>query len=476
MCPDEETAEEVALLHRQLDRERRARRTAEMVGESATADLWHTVQELEAAQAELRAKAEQSELLHTLGREVRRDLDPQTLMRGVVAAVGTALDVDRCLIRLADEAGIGLVMEQWTRPGVAVLSRRAELTDDLAKLATSASFRQEGLWIDDVRTDDRLGHSASSSIREALGCEAYAGTPMLAGSYLVGWLVLHCTDGPRAWSARDRAVLSGVAHDLGGALLQALAHQDQLESVRKLREVDALKTEFVSRVSHELRTPLTSITGYLEMLAGESFGKLNPGQHKVLDIVQRNCSRLLNLTGNLLTLSRVDENELHLTHTDVDLREIVADVRHALTPALQERDLTLDIFPTPPTPGFTGDPREIERVLLNLLSNAIKFTPDGGRVTLATACSPESVVLVVSDTGHGISPADQVHLFRRFFRATNAIEMEIPGTGLGLSLVKATVDAHGGTLAVESDLGAGTTFTVTLPRFADLGTVPPYAD
>ena len=226
MCPDEETADEVALLHRQLDRERRARRTAEMVGESATADLWHTVQQLESAQAELRAKAEQSELLHTLGREVRRDLDPRTLMRGVVAAVGTALDVDRCLIRLADEAGIGLVMEQWARPGVALLSRRAELTDDLAKLATSASIRQEGLWIDDVRTDERLGETASSSIRDTLGCEAYAGTSILTGSHLVGWLVLHCTDGPRVWSARDRTVLSGVAHDLGGALLQALAHQD----------------------------------------------------------------------------------------------------------------------------------------------------------------------------------------------------------------------------------------------------------
>lgn len=323
-------------------------------------------------------------------------------------------------------------MEQWARPGMALLSRHAELTDDLAKLATGASVRQEGLWIDEVRTDERLGETASRSIRDTLGCEADAGTPILTGSHLVGWLVLHCTDGPRVWSARDRTVLSGVAHDLGGALLQALAHQDQLESVRKLREVDALKTEFVSRVSHELRTALTSIIGYLEMLAEESCGTLNPRQRKVLDIVQRNCARLLNLTGNLLTLFRVDENELHLEHTTVDLGEIVADVRHALTPTLQDRDLTLDISPIPPTPGFTGDPREIERLLLNLLTNAIKFTPDGGRVTLAAACSPESVVLVVSDTGLGISSADQVHLFRRFFRAKNAIEMEIPGTGLGL--------------------------------------------
>jgi len=441
-----------------------ARRTAEQVGESATSDLWNTVQELEKAQSELRAKAEQAELLHALGREVRRDLDPQRLMLGVVTAVGEALDVDRCLVRLADTGGVGLIIQQWARPGVPCLPVHAELTEDLAHLAASASIQQDGLWIDDVRTDERLEHTTSPTIFESLGCEAYAGTPMSAGSNLVGWLVLHSTRGPRVWSARDRAVLEGVAHDLGGTLMQALAHQDQRESLRKLREVDALKSEFVSRVSHELRTPLTSITGYLEMLSEAPCTPLDETQSKILSIVERNCNRLLALVENLLTLSRVDADEPLTEHAVVDVRSIVSDVHQALLPMLEDRDLVVDIQPVPPAPGFIASSHELERLLLNLLTNAIKFTPDGGRVVLETTCTPEAVVFVVSDTGHGISQADQLHLFRRFFRTRRAIEMEIPGTGLGLSLVKAMVDAHSGTLALESAPDVGTTITVSLPR------------
>ena len=148
----------------------------------------------------------------------------------------------------------------------------------------------------------------------------------------------------------------------------------------------------------------------------------------------------------------------------VDLRSVVSDVHQALLPLLESRDLTVDIEPPPAVPDFMADSRAVERILLNLLTNAIKFTPDGGRVSLRTTCSTDAVVFVVSDTGYGMSKADQMHLFRRFFRARRAIEMEIPGTGLGLSLVKAMVDAHSGTLALESTPDVGTTFTVTLPR------------
>lgn len=219
------TEGEVELLRRRLDRERRARAAAERLGESATAELWQTVQQLEEADRQLRAKAELTELSYRLARTVRLDLDPQQIMRRAVVALGCALEVDRCLLRLADDSGIGLVMDQWTSPGVEPLPADTALTQVLAELASSHAAREEGLWIDDVTNDRRFGAPASHEVLETLGAHAYGGVPILVGPHLVGWLALHMTRAPHAWTARERQASEGLAHDLGGALLQALAHQ-----------------------------------------------------------------------------------------------------------------------------------------------------------------------------------------------------------------------------------------------------------
>lgn len=457
------TEGEVELLRRRLDRERRARAEAERLGESATAGLWQIVQRLEEADRQLRAKAELTELSYTLARRLRLDLDPQQIMGRAVVALGRALKVDRCLVRLADDSGIGRVMAQWVGPGVEPLPADTALTPVMAELAGSHAVREEGLWIDDVTNDPRLGEPASQEVLESVGSHAYAGVPLLVGPRLVGWLALHMTRGTYAWTARDRQVSEGLAHDLGGALLQALAHQQQLETVTRLREVDGVKSEFVSRVSHELRTPLTSIGGYVEMLTEGSLGPLTQDQLRALGVMSRNCDRLLNLMDNLLVLSQVDAGELRLEHDPLELAEIVGDVRLALAPVLAARAVVVDFGNARLTPGLRGDVQEIERVLMNLLTNAVKFTPDGGQVSLRIVADTDKVSIAVTDTGIGVSEEDLPHLFRRFFRASSATQGEIQGTGLGLSLVRSIVEAHGGTVAAQSRLGVGSTFTVTLP-------------
>lgn len=457
------TEGEVELLRRRLDRERRARVAAERLGESATAELWQIVQQLEEADRQLRAKAELTELSYTLARRLRLDLDPQMIMRRAVVALGCALEVDRCLVRLADDSGIGMVMDQWVGPGVALLPGDTKLTGVLATLANSHAVREEGLWVDDVTEDPRFSGTASQEVLERLGAHAYAGVPILVGPHLVGWLALHMTKTPYVWTARDRQVSEGLAHDLGGALLQALAHQHQLETVSRLREVDGVKSEFVSRVSHELRTPLTSISGYVEMFTEESLGPLTQGQARALDVMSRNCDRLLSLTENLLVLSQIDAGELRLEHDPLKLAEIVGDVRLALVPVLAARKVEVEFGDVPASPGLRGDVHEIERVLMNLLTNAVKFTPDGGRVSLRVVMDDDKVRILVEDTGIGVAEEDLPHLFRRFFRARSATEGEIQGTGLGLSLVRSIVEAHGGTVTAQSRLGVGSSFTVTLP-------------
>lgn len=457
--------EDVELLRRQLERERRARASAERIGESATAELWQTVQRLEEADRQLRAKAELAQLSRDMARTLRLDLDPQQTMRRAVAALGTELGVDRCLIRLADDdQGIGTVMEQWVRPGVAALSVATELTDGLSQLANTHAGRAEALWIADVEDDPRLSGAPEGDVRMQLGCTAYAGVPMLVGPRLVGWLALHRTDGPHTWTERERSVSEGLAYDLGGAILQALAHQQQVATVARLREVDRVKTEFVSRVSHELRTPLTSIQGYVELLVDEAFGAVSEPQAQALDVMERNCDRLLTLIENLLLLSRADSDEAVDEHVALDLSEIMSEVQRAMVPTLTGRAIEVTFATVPALQGVHGNAREIERVVLNLLTNAVKFTPDGGRVDLQVIDDADEVRIVVADTGTGISEADRPHVFRRFYRAPSAIEAEVPGTGLGLSLAKSIVEAHGGVISVSSVLGEGSTFTVALPR------------
>jgi signal transduction histidine kinase len=258
-------------------------------------------------------------------------------------------------------------------------------------------------------------------------------------------------------------IANGLARDLGTALLQAQAYQEKAEAVQHLEEVNRVKTDFVSTVSHELRTPLTSITGYIEVLADETFGELTDRQRQLLDVVSRNGDRLMALIEDLLTLSRSDAGTLPVDRTEVDLAQVVAGAHRAASPLLAGRSLSLEVAPVEPVPGLGGDPAQLERVLLNLVSNAVKFTPDGGRVRVTTTATPTGVRLEVEDTGYGITEAELPHVFRRFYRTSTATERAIQGPGLGLAVVKTIVDEHGGSVDIRSAPGQGTSVVVTLP-------------
>ncbi|WP_345526025.1 ATP-binding protein [Nocardioides endophyticus] len=249
-----------------------------------------------------------------------------------------------------------------------------------------------------------------------------------------------------------------------GRLVEAL--ETERQAVERLREVDRVKDAFVSSVSHELRTPITSILGYTEMLEDGAYGQLGEEQLDAVRRVGTNSSRLLSLIDDLLTLSRIQDGGLGMVARVVDLRKVIAAACAVVAPSLERRDLELDIqVPDEPTP-FLGDRDMLERVVINLVGNAVKFTPEGGHVSVRLVVGPEHVVIEVADTGIGIPRQEQEQLFTRFFRSSLAQEHAIPGSGLGLSIAHAIVEQHGGSMAVESEPGAGTTFRVLLPVLA----------
>ncbi len=249
-----------------------------------------------------------------------------------------------------------------------------------------------------------------------------------------------------------------AAHE---AMRAALEHEHA--SVKRLREVDRVKRELVSNVSHELRTPITSIHGYAELLADGAIGRLTGDQLEVVARIDRNSQRLIRLVEDLLTLSKLESGALVLHRSPTDLGELVREVGLLLEEQLRagELDLRLHVPDVPVT--LRADAHELERVLVNLVGNSIKFTPDGGSIDVTLSADSESAVITVSDTGLGIALDEQEQLFGRFFRASSAIDNAIQGTGLGLSIAHAIVTAHGGTISVESEPGAGTTMRVCLP-------------
>ena len=225
-----------------------------------------------------------------------------------------------------------------------------------------------------------------------------------------------------------------------------------------LRDADRLKGELISVVSHDLRTPLTSIMGYLELILDEDDDRLTPEQRGFLEVIERNADRLLALVNDLLLISRAEAGKLELDLAEADLAEVAADVVEAQRPGAERLELELLLVDEPVL--AVVDRARIAELLENLVSNALKFTPAGGSVEVRVSRRDGAPVLEVADTGIGISAGDRNHLFERFFRSRRA--RKVPGVGLGLSIVKAIADAHGGRISVESGPGRGTTFRVEL--------------
>jgi signal transduction histidine kinase len=251
-------------------------------------------------------------------------------------------------------------------------------------------------------------------------------------------------------------------HRTAQALADALATEQ--DAVERLRELERVKSDFVSTVSHELRTPITSIIGYLEVLADGEVGDLARPQRELVGRVERNSQRLLGLVEDLLRLSEIESPTLTIDVAPTDLRDIVAAAYDAVAWLLDPRSLDVIVHVPERPVVLDADPAELERMLVNLLSNAVKFTPDGGRVELRLDADEHAATLVVTDTGMGIPDSEQERLFTRFFRSAAATEQAIQGTGLGLTIVQAIVALHGGSIDVESSVDRGTTVTVRLPR------------
>jgi two-component system sensor histidine kinase EvgS len=284
--------------------------------------------------------------------------------------------------------------------------------------------------------------------------------------------VVQCMrQGAADYLLKDRLARLGpaVAHSLEQHELQRQAESDR-ESRRRLdaenrelHRVNMAHKQFVSVVSHELKTPLTAITAFADILAHAASGNLTERQVQQIGVIQRNSRRMADLVEDLLDTSRVQAGTIQLEPTRFDASLLFAELVENLGPTIAGKRQTLQAELPPGDVKVLADRRRLGQAISNLLSNASKYSEPETSISFRVSVRGRVLYIAIADQGIGISPEDQSRLFTPFFRTDNPAALSVPGTGLGLFLVKSLVELHEGEICVESEPGAGTTVRMEIP-------------
>jgi PAS domain S-box-containing protein len=303
-------------------------------------------------------------------------------------------------------------------------------------------------WVDDFATESDLLRRDEAA---RAGIHSAAAVPLNRGREVVGVIALLSTEFREREPELDE-VLTAIGRQAGEYIGRRLAEE----------EAERVKDEFFSLISHELRTPLTSIIGYTELLIEVEGDDMSEQARRFVEVIERNARRELRLVIDLLLLTRIEAGTFRIDPANADLRGVISEAAEVARPLAEKSGIELSIEMAD-VPTARGDVERLGQVIDNLLSNAIKFTPEGGSVAVRLRAEPGWAVIEVADTGMGVPEHAVEHLFDRMFRTEQAERLQIQGTGLGLTIVRAIVDAHEGTIHVESEVDKGTTITVRLP-------------
>ena len=297
----------------------------------------------------------------------------------------------------------------------------------------------------------------------AAGVGAGAVLPLVVGGAPFGVLSIHFP-ASRPFTPEDREFLVTVAGQCAEALERARLFEAERRAREEAERANRAKADFLAVMSHELRTPLNAIGGYAELLELGIRGPVTPDQRKDLQRVQVSQRHLLGLINEVLNYAKLETGAVRYDLVEVGLPDALADAEALVAPQARARSLEMIVVPCAPTLAVRADAEKLRQILVNLLSNAVKFTDGGGRVELACADDGERVRVVVRDTGIGIA-ADQLgRIFEPFVQVRAQLTRTADGTGLGLAISRDLARGMGGELTAESTLGAGSAFTLTLPR------------
>ena len=309
-----------------------------------------------------------------------------------------------------------------------------------------------------------LREGAPSAVNDVIlraGFRALLVAPLLRGEEIVGMLVVRRRT-PGVFPQNTVDLIKTFAAQSALAIQNARLFHEIEEKSRQLEVASKHKSQFLANMSHELRTPLNAILGYTELILDNIYGEAPEQMRSVLERVQTNGKHLLGLINDVLDMSKIEAGQVTLSLSDYSLEELVHGVYVAVEPLATQKKLALRTSIEPDLPVGHGDERRLAQVLLNLVGNAIKFT-EAGEVAIEASHSDGLFRVAVRDSGPGIAAADQAKIFEEFQQVDNTPTRQKGGTGLGLAISKRIVEMHGGRILVDSELGKGSTFTISLP-------------
>ncbi|MDI6105221.1 ATP-binding protein [Actinoplanes sp. NEAU-A12] len=311
--------------------------------------------------------------------------------------------------------------------------------------------RAGAVWIPDLAADKVSFRSRAAA---TIGLHVAVGVPVSAAGHALGAL---CVYGDHIEDPEDTltALLAGIAAQVGQYLERRRSEELAVELART-------RNEFLALVTHEIRNPLAVITAATSLLDEDLETFTVTEQREQLRTIARSAQRLSVIAEDLLDLARLESGNLALQLADTNLTAIIHEAVQAVRPTAEDKRQTVRVD-VPENIEVYADPYRIRQVADNLLSNAVKYTPGGGTITVTAAVTPTDITWTVADDGIGIPAADRPHLFRRFYRASSAVERRIPGTGLGLVITRTIVERHRGTITLDDTITRGTAFVVRLP-------------
>ncbi len=418
--------------------------------------------------SETRSRVTDLQLLHDVSLAAASSSHVQETLQAAVEALAAAWTETQIAIQLIDKES-GMLR---TKASVGYPAKRAEDMDlPLGAGITGWVAEHGGPVLSPNVREDRRYYEVNRATQSEL-C-----VPLSAGSGIIGTLNVESAE-IDAFSLDDQRLLTTLASNLA-MLIERARLFEEIEEARgelesraealeaanaRLQELDRLKSEFLATMSHELRTPLNSVIGFSEVLMDGLLGEMPPDQQECVESIYTSGEHLLALINDVLDLSKIEAGHMELAVEPVDVRELVEDVKKTVRAMVEEKSQTFAVELEDGLPPLRADRVRLRQVLLNLLSNAHKFTSEKGEITLSCRLADKATMAFsVTDTGMGIKPEDQAIIFDEFRQASGSAGREVEGTGLGLAISKHLVEMHDGSIWLESEYGAGATFSFLVP-------------
>jgi signal transduction histidine kinase/CheY-like chemotaxis protein len=477
-------------LHRRAVLRRELRRQSEIIDEQArTTDTRHeelreSYLEQEQRTADLQRKLSELTLLHQTGILLTSSRDPEELISSALRTLIRGLNFDRALLCFL-EPDASAMKDVWIIDVDGEVAHPAYEFGmpvcDADSVEGTVLLQQRPLLVKNATE-----MPAETELVRLFRTRSFIAVPLKVKDRVLGLIMVgRLSEVPLSES--DLEVMTTFSNQLAVGIDNARAYREieelnvgleskvrqrtaQLEAVNAtLKELDNLKSQFLAHVSHELRTPLTSIQGFADNMLSEFGGPLTEKQRQNLQRITANTGRLHRMIGNLLNQAQIEAGKIQLSPGDVQIQQLAEDVIEYMRPMAQVKQQTLEFSCVEPALTVWGDPDRLRQVFTNLIDNAIKYSPPQRRIQIAvTRVNGGMAKLSVIDNGNGIPRESLPKIFEAFYRVESDGKHAAKGFGLGLSIVKTLVELHRGQVTIESEVGKGTSFHVTLPLLQKL--------